>query len=101
MTGADLPFIATREPGGTRLGGNTGPYALRALGVDTFLLTRDVEGFLRLHGIIDTGIGSKKALQSAQTFFNDLQQQSGRGLGELSRLISFTVGHNRVGVTTV
>jgi 3-methyladenine DNA glycosylase Tag len=89
------------KPHGTRLGGNTGPYALRALGVDTFLLTRDVEGFLRLHGIIDTGIGSKKALQSAQTFFNDLQQQSGRGLGELSRLISFTVGHNRVGVTTV
>lgn len=85
---------------GSRLGGNTGPYALRALGVDTFLLTRDVEGFLRLHGIIDTGIGSKKALQSAQTFFNDLQQQSGRGLGELSRLISFSFGHNRVGVTT-
>ena len=33
---------------GSRLGGNTGPYALRNLGVDTFLLTRDVEGFLRL-----------------------------------------------------
>ena len=85
---------------GSRLGGNTGPYALRALGVDTFLLTRDVEGFLRLHGIIDTGIGSKKALQSAQIFFNDLRQQSGRDLGELSRLISFTFGHNRVGITT-
>lgn len=85
---------------GSRLGGNTGPYALRALGVDTFLLTRDVEDFLRLHGIIDTGIGSKKALQSAQSFFNDLQQQSGRSLGELSRMISFTFGRNRVGITT-
>jgi 3-methyladenine DNA glycosylase Tag len=85
---------------GSRLGGNTGPYALRTLGVDTFLLSADVEGFLRLHKIIDTGVGSKKALQSAQAFFNDLRQQSGRGLGELSRLISFTFGHNRVGVTT-
>ena len=27
---------------GARLGGNTGPYALRALGKDTFLLSRDV-----------------------------------------------------------
>jgi len=27
---------------GSRLGGNTGPYALRALGKDTFLLSRDV-----------------------------------------------------------
>ena len=26
---------------GSRLGGNTGPYALRTLGVDTFLLTRE------------------------------------------------------------
>jgi 3-methyladenine DNA glycosylase Tag len=85
---------------GSRLGGNTGPYALRALGVDTFLLTRDVEDFLRLHGIIDSGIGSKKALQSAQSFFNDLQQQSGRSLGELSRMISFSFGRNRVGITT-
>jgi 3-methyladenine DNA glycosylase Tag len=85
---------------GSRLGGNTGPYALRALGVDTFLLTRDVEGFLRLHGIIDTGVGSKKALQSAQSFFNDLRQQSGRSLGELSGMVSFTFGHNRVGVIT-
>lgn len=85
---------------GSRLGGNTGPYALRTLGVDTFLLTRDVEGFLRLHKVIDTGIGSKKALQSAQAFFNELRQQSGLGLAELSLLTAFTFGHNRVGVTT-
>ena len=32
---------------GSRLGGNTGPYALRTLGVDTFLMTADVEFFLR------------------------------------------------------
>jgi 3-methyladenine DNA glycosylase Tag len=85
---------------GSRLGGNTGPYALRSLGVDTFLLTRDVEGFLRLHGIVDTGINSKKALQGSQHFFNELREQSGRSLSQLSCLVSFTFGQNRVGVNS-
>ncbi len=84
---------------GSRLGGNTGPYALRAMGVDTFLLTRDVEGFLRLHGIVDSGIGSKKALAAAQAFFNELKTQSGRSLAELSSLVSFNFGENRVGIS--
>jgi 3-methyladenine DNA glycosylase Tag len=83
---------------GSRLGGNTGPYALRALGVDTFLLTRDVEGYLRNHGIIDTGPGSKAALQGAQDFFNELREESGRSLSELSRLVSFCFGENRMGM---
>jgi len=80
---------------GSRLGGNTGPYALRALGVDTFLLSADVEGFLREHGVIDSGAGSQKALNAAQHFFNDLQQESGRSFVELSRLVSISFGENR------
>ncbi len=83
---------------GSRLGGNTGPYALRNLGVDTFLLTRDVEGFLRLHKIIDTGIGSKTALNAAQNYFNDLREESGRSLSDLSRLVSFSFGDNWQGL---
>jgi 3-methyladenine DNA glycosylase Tag len=83
---------------GSRLGGNTGPYALRTLGVDTFLLTRDVEDYLRNHGIIDTGPGSKAALQGAQNFFNELREESGRSFSELSRLVSFCFGENRVGM---
>jgi 3-methyladenine DNA glycosylase Tag len=82
---------------GSRLGGNTGPYALRSLGVDTFLLTRDVEGFLRNHGIIDSGPGTKSALNAAQEYFNQLQAESGRSLSELSRLVSFCFGENRAG----
>ncbi len=79
---------------GSRLGGNTGPYALRALGVDTFLLTRDVEGFLRLHGVIDSGITSKRALEASQSFFNQLSQDSGYSLAQLSRLVSLSFGEN-------
>ncbi len=80
---------------GTRLGGNIGPYALRALGKDTFLLTRDVEGYLRSHDIINTGSNTKKALAAAQACFNNLQQQSGLSLTELSQIMAFSHGENR------
>jgi len=83
---------------GTRLGGNIGPYALRALGKDTFLLTRDVEGYLRAAEVIETGINTTSALNRAQRFFNDLQQESGRSLTELSRLVSLSHGDNRAGL---
>lgn len=85
---------------GSRLGGNTGPYALRSLGKDTFLLSRDVEGFLRTHGIIDTGITSKTALTSTQNYFNELQAQSGMSFTQLSRLVSLSFGDNWVGLET-
>ncbi len=85
---------------GARLGGNTGPYALRALGKDTFLLSRDVEAYLRAHELIDGGLQTKKSLQAAQDFFNELQQQSGYSLQALSQLVAYGVGDNRVGVAT-
>ena len=81
---------------GSRLGGNTGPFALRTIGVDTFLFTQDVEGFLRSHGIVDGGRTSQRALKAAQAYFNDLREQSGKSLAELSRIISFCHGQNRV-----
>ena len=81
---------------GSRLGGNTGPFALRTIGVDTFLLTQDVEGFLRSHGIVDGGRTSQRALKAAQAYFNDLREQSGKSLAELSRIVSFCHGQNRV-----
>ena len=84
---------------GSRLGGNTGPFALRSLGIDSFLLTKDVEDFLRLNGIVDSGISSKRALYAAQNFFNDLQKDSGRDFAELSRLIAFSFGDNWAGLS--
>ena len=83
---------------GSRLGGNTGVYALRALGKDTFVLSRDVEAHLRANQIIDGGLQTKKSLTAAQHYFNELQQQSGRSLQELSYLIALSVGDNYVGL---
>jgi len=83
---------------GQRLGGNTGPYALRLLGKDTFILSSDVEAYLRSKKIIDGGLQSKKSLTAIQSFFNQLQQKSGYSLTQLSRLIAFASGDNYVQV---
>ena len=81
---------------GARLGGNTGQYALRAMGKDTFILSQDVEAYLRGHEIIDGGLHSKKSLQSAQIFFNELRKQSGLSLQEISQTLAFSVGDNHL-----
>ena len=79
---------------GSRLGGNTGPYALRTLGVDTFLMTVDVETFLSNHNIVDSGTHSLRALKATQHYFNELREESGRSLSQLSRLVSLGIGKN-------
>ncbi|WP_371375177.1 DNA-3-methyladenine glycosylase I [Thalassotalea aquiviva] len=79
---------------GQRLGGNTGPYALRALGKDTFLLSRDVEAYFRGHDLISGGLTSKTSLTTIQHCFNEWQQQSGFSLAKISRLIALSTGDN-------
>lgn len=79
---------------GARLGGNTGPYALRALGKDTFLLTRDVTSYFSQRDIISGGVTSKRSLSAIQAAFNQLQAQSGRSMQALSTLIAISVGDN-------
>jgi len=81
---------------GQRLGGNTGPYALRILGKDTFLLSRDVEGYFRAHDLISGGIQSKTSLNAIQAAFNHWQEESGLSLSQLSRLIAFATGDNHI-----
>lgn len=81
---------------GCRLGGKTGAYSLRGLGKDTFLFTQDVEAYLRNTDIIDGGRDTLKSLRAAQGAFNDWQQQSGLSLTQISQIIAFSVGDNRV-----
>jgi 3-methyladenine DNA glycosylase Tag len=79
---------------GARLGGNTGPYALRFLGKDTFLISRDIEGYFVAHDIITGSSRSKRSLLAIQQQFNEWQQQSGRSLQEISQIVSMSVGDN-------
>lgn len=81
---------------GKRLGGNTGPYTLRVMGKDTFILSQDVEAYLRSTGIIDGGRDTQRSLAAAQAAFNDWQQESGRPLCQISQIIAFSGGDNRI-----
>lgn len=81
---------------GTRLGGNTGPYFLRTIGKDTFLLTQDVQAYLTGHKVVDAGFSSQTGLRQTQAAFNQWQQESGLSLAHISRVISLGVGDNRV-----
>jgi len=76
---------------GKRLGGNTGPYSLRVMGKDTFLLTRDVEGYLRNRGIISTGRDTQAALSSAQAAFNYWHDETGLPYCQISQCIAYSV----------
>jgi len=84
---------------GARLGGNTGAYALRAMGKDTFLLSQDVEAYLRAYQVIDGGLTSKSSLAKIQAQFNLWQQQSGFSLQHISRIVAMSVGDNYAGLT--
>ncbi|NOH96067.1 DNA-3-methyladenine glycosylase I [Vibrio sp. 99-70-13A1] len=81
---------------GKRLGGNTGAYTLRQMGKDTFILSSDVESHLRNTGIIDSGRDTKRSHQAANKAFNEWQQQSGRSLSEISQIVAYSCGDNRV-----
>lgn len=78
---------------GKRLGGNTGPYSLRIMGKDTFILSRDVEGYLRNREIITTGRDTQSAWRGAQDAFNHWQQESQRPLSQISQVIAYSVNH--------
>ncbi|OBP16682.1 3-methyladenine DNA glycosylase [Rheinheimera sp. SA_1] len=86
---------------GARLGGNTGAYALRAMGKDTFLLSQDVEAYLRAYQVIDGGLTSKSNLAKIQAQFNQWQQQSGFNLQQISRIVAMSVGDNYAGLNGV
>lgn len=78
---------------GSRLGGNTGQYFLRFIGKDSFILSRDVCTVLHAEGIIDTTSPSaQRELKKVQAAFNQLQQESGRSLAELSMLLALSLG---------
>ncbi|WP_337879477.1 DNA-3-methyladenine glycosylase I [Rheinheimera sp.] len=85
---------------GNRLGGNVGAYGLRFLGKDTFILSQDVEAYLRSSGLVEGGLTSQKNLKAIQQQFNLWREQSGRSHQEISKVISMSVGDNHVGLIT-
>ncbi|MBO9420742.1 DNA-3-methyladenine glycosylase I [Labrenzia sp. R4_1] len=77
---------------GSRLGGNSGQYALRFMGKETFILSRDVVNALIRENVIGNESMSKKNLIAIQEAFNHWRSTSGRSLNEISRILAFSVG---------
>jgi 3-methyladenine DNA glycosylase Tag len=77
---------------GSRLGGNTGQYFLRFMGYDNFILSADVTARLVAEGVIDKPATSKKAMLQVQQAFNEWQEECGRGLKEISRVLAMSIG---------
>ena len=76
------------KKGGSRLGGNTTPYALRAMGRDTFIFTNDVTASLVEQGIVEKAVTSKRDQRAAQEAFNAWRAESGRPFNHISVVLA-------------
>lgn len=86
-----IGLLAMLRDRGSRLGGSTGMYALRSMGVDSFVLSKDVIRALQTEGVIEGKGTSKRELQAIQEAFNAWAAQSGRPLTAISRTLACSV----------
>lgn len=77
---------------GARLGGTTGQYAMRVMGVDGFILSRDVSARLVAEGVVDKVTPSKKCYLAIQSAFDKWQEESGYSLTQISRILATSIG---------
>lgn len=76
----------------SQLGGNSGPYFLRMVGKDTFILTDDVVTGLQGAGVVEKKPTGKADRRKVQAAFNHWADETGRPLCQLSRILAFSVG---------
>jgi len=79
---------------GTRLGGFSGQYLLRFLGLDAFVLSGHVLLCLRDSGVPIGSGTSKKDLRLAQAQFNAWREESGLPITHISRTCALSIGEN-------
>ena len=90
----DLFALLKRE--GSRLGGLSGQRLLRNLGVDTYLIGRDVAHCLQHAGVqISLTPSSKKDLTLVQIAFNTWHRETGLPYSHLSRICAWSIGDNQ------
>lgn len=76
---------------GCRLGGRSAASFLRLIGKDTFLATSDVIARLQAAGIVEREPKTQRELEQMQNFFNQLREESGRDLCQLSAMLSLSI----------
>ncbi len=90
--GPVIDLWAALKRDGARLGGDTGPRFLRAVGCDSFILTDDVRAALEGAGVAVGKGSSQSAWRAAQAAFSEWQQQTGLPLAQLSVIAASSVG---------
>ena len=75
----------------SRMGGTSAQYFLRAIGKDSFILSRDVVSALVREKVVDRGATSKRDLQAVQTAFNTWCEQGGHSLTKVSRVLAMGI----------
>ena len=68
------------------------PPPLRQMGLDSFILTRDVGAALVREGVVGKPPSSARDLAATQAAFNEWAAQSGRPFNHISRVLAFSVG---------
>lgn len=76
---------------GARLGGMTGQYFLRRMGLDSWVLSRDVVRVLVDEGVLHRPPSSQRDLAAVQAAFDEWCEQSGRGLTAISRVLALSI----------
>jgi len=76
---------------GSRLGGTSGQYFLRAMGADGFVLSRDVVRALIREGVVDKDPTSQRDLAQVQEAFNHWRAESGRPLAQIGRTLACSI----------
>ncbi len=74
-----------------QLGGMSGPYFLRMVGKDTFVLTKDVVKALNQWGAYDGEPKGKRAKREVQDAINAWAAEPGRPTSEVSRVLALSV----------
>lgn len=86
-----IGLLAWMKSDGSRLGGNTGPYVLRHMGRESFILTPSVVARLVAEGIVDKAPTSKRAMRATQEAFDTWKAQSGENFTTISRVLAQSV----------
>jgi 3-methyladenine DNA glycosylase Tag len=66
-------------------------YFLRFMGVDSFVLSRDVVAALVREGVVDKSASSRRDLEKVQAAFNRWSEESGRPMTHISRVLACTI----------
>lgn len=76
----------------TMMGGASGPYFLRSIGRDTFILTPDVLTTLAAHGVYSGKGTGKRDQRAIQEHFNRWREETGYSYAALSMVLASATG---------